>query len=146
MTAGHLSAVIQLGDYATAVKRFLVRMEPEHDRTELSLLHRGATRGKNDEWLWERSQEGDAVVSLTEVLPVAALNVEAVMQTANSRGCVCLLFLLWQRICHCDAVAIAIPSTNKLEKRHSNEKRETHLKGQSGFECFVRSPHFVYIT
>lgn len=71
-------------------------------------LKQAATRPTNDEWLWERSQGGDAAVSVTEVLPVAALNGEAAFA-----------FYFY---CHCDAVAIAIPSTNKLEKRHSNEK------------------------
>lgn len=42
--AGHLSAVIQLSDYATAAKRLLVRKEPECEWTELKPLHQAAKK------------------------------------------------------------------------------------------------------
>lgn len=75
MMQGHLSAVIQLGDYATAAQRFLVGVETVRDWTELDPL--------NDERRWERSQEGDALVSVAVAAAAALNDVAAVTQTAS---------------------------------------------------------------
>lgn len=90
MMREHLSAVGQLGDYATAAQRFLVGVETVCDWTELNLL--------NGERHWERLQEGDALASVAVAAAAALNDVAAVTQAglahaaANSRGCVCLYF------------------------------------------------------
>lgn len=75
MMQGHLSAVIQLGDYATAAQRFPVGVETVRDWTGLNLL--------NDEWHRERSQEGDALVPVAVAAAAAPNDAAAVAQTAS---------------------------------------------------------------
>lgn len=77
MKQGQLSAVIQLGHYATVALSWSGG-KPYARGPSSTCLRRGAACHvvERDEWRWERSQEGDALVS------VALNDVAAVTRTA----------------------------------------------------------------
>lgn len=117
MTVGHLSAAIQTGENRATSEAFPVRDRNEMPLDKVQRAHRsGVTLPPCN--VQSRKAKKDAVSALTEVTPEHPSDVSGHKTASHTHtkanSCIACLpsLVLWPCICHGDAVAIAMPSTD----------------------------------